>query len=106
LSIHRPIHAIYNTDTLFVWYQDKQEPNIPPKQVAVPAPDPALPPSFDGASNAHRYRFLEPTSQWMVRPIVEAHGWDHESGVEGFSVDKVRDCISQIIDDCFADCPE
>lgn len=68
--------------------KDKQEPNIPPKQVAVPAPDPALPPSFDGASNAHRYRFLEPTSQWMVRPIVEAHGWDHESGVEGFSVDK------------------
>ena len=24
----------------------------------------------------------------MVRPIVEAHGWDHESGIEGFSVDK------------------
>ena len=60
----------------------------PPKQVAVPAPDPALPPSFDGENPAHRYRFLEPQSQWMVRPIVEAHGWDHESGVEGFSVDK------------------
>ena len=54
----------------------------------MPAPDPALPPSFDGANPAHRYRFLEPTSQWMVRPVVEAHGWDHESGVEGFSVDK------------------
>jgi hypothetical protein len=26
--------------------------------------------------------------QWMVRPIVDAHGWDHESGIEGFSVDK------------------
>ena len=24
----------------------------------------------------------------MVRPIEEAHGWDHESGIEGFSVDK------------------
>ena len=24
----------------------------------------------------------------MVRPIVDAHGWDHESGIEGFSVDK------------------
>lgn len=68
--------------------KDQQEPNVAPKQVAVPAPDPALPPSFDGANNSHRYRFLEPTSQWMVRPIVEAHGWDHESGVEGFSVDK------------------
>ena len=68
--------------------KDQQESLAPPKQVAVPAPDPALPPSFDGANPAHRYRFLEPTSQWMVRPIVEAHGWDHESGVEGFSVDK------------------
>ncbi len=27
-------------------------------------------------------------SQWVVRPIVEAHGWDHESGIEGFSLDK------------------
>ena len=68
--------------------KDQQESLAPPKQVAVPAPDPALPPSFDGANPAHRYRFLEPTNQWMVRPIVEAHGWDHESGVEGFSVDK------------------
>ena len=68
--------------------KDQQESLAPPKQVAVPAPDPALPPSFDGANPAHRYRFLEPTSQWMVRPVVEAHGWDHESGVEGFSVDK------------------
>ena len=68
--------------------KDQQEEMLPPKQVAVPAPDPQLPPSFDGESVGHRYRFLEPTSQWMVRPIVEAHGWDHESGIEGFSVDK------------------
>ena len=68
--------------------KDQQEELIPPKQVAVPAPDPALPPSFDGDNPSHRYRFLEPQSQWMVRPIVEAHGWDHESGIEGFSVDK------------------
>ena len=27
-------------------------------------------------------------AQWMVRPIVDAHGWDHESGIQGFSVDK------------------
>ena len=68
--------------------KDQQEEMLPPKQVAVPAPDPQLPPSFDGESVGHRYRFLEPQSQWMVRPIVEAHGWDHESGIEGFSVDK------------------
>lgn len=58
------------------------------KQVSIPAPDPALPPSFDSDSSAHHFRFLESANQWMVRPIVEAHGWDHESGIEGFSVDK------------------
>eukprot|EP00899_Mesostigma_viride_P009339 jgi/Mesvir1/18406/Mv14282-RA.1 len=58
------------------------------KQVAVPAPDPALPPSFDSDNPGHRYRFLESANQWMVRPIVEAHGWDHESGIDGFSVEK------------------
>lgn len=58
------------------------------KQVSIPAPDPALPPSFDSDSAAHHFRFLESANQWMVRPIVEAHGWDHESGIEGFSVDK------------------
>jgi len=31
-----------------------QEKFIPPKQVAVPAPDPALPPSFDGDNSGHR----------------------------------------------------
>ena len=68
--------------------KDQQGGDAAPKQVAVPARIPSFPPSFDGESVGHRYRFLEPTSQWMVRPIVEAHGWDHESGIEGFSVDK------------------
>ena len=45
------------------------------KQVSIPAPDPALPPSFDSDSAAHHFRFLESANQWMVRPIVEAHGW-------------------------------
>lgn len=56
--------------------------------MSIPAPDPALPPSFDSDNPSHRFRFLESANQWMVRPVVEAHGWDHESGIEGFSVDK------------------
>jgi len=68
--------------------QEGEEVGPPPKQVAIPAPDPALPPSFDSENPSHRFRFLESANQWMVRPIVEAHGWDHESGIEGFSVDK------------------
>ena len=31
---------------------------------------------------------VEPEREWEVRPVAAAHGWDHESGVEGFSVDK------------------
>lgn len=67
---------------------EEQEHGPPPKQVAIPAPDPALPPTFDSENPSHRFRFLESANQWMVRPIVEAHGWDHEAGIEGFSVDK------------------
>lgn len=57
-------------------------------QVAVPAPDPALQPTFDSDSNGHRYRFLEAAGGWIVRPFVEAHGVDHDDGVEGFSCEK------------------
>jgi Toc86/159 family protein import component len=64
------------------------EPVEESKQVSIPAPDPALPPSFDSESSGHHFRFLESANQWMVRPIVDAHGWDHEAGIEGFSVDK------------------
>lgn len=69
---------------------EQAEQGLPPpaKQVAIPAPDPALPPSFDGDNPSYRFRFLESANQWMVRPIVEAHGWDHEAGIDGFSVDK------------------
>ena len=24
----------------------------------------------------------------MVRPVVESHGWDHEAGIESFSLEK------------------
>ena len=26
--------------------------------------------------------------QWVVRPVVESHGWDHEAGIESFSLEK------------------
>jgi GTP-binding protein EngB required for normal cell division len=66
---------------------DQMEPLPTPKQVAIPAPDPVLPPSFDGDTPGHHYRFLESNQQWSCRPIVDAHGWDHEAGIEGFSVE-------------------
>ncbi len=38
------------------------------KQVSIPAPDPALPPSFDSDSSAHHFRFLESANQ--ARPFT------------------------------------
>ena len=29
-----------------------------------------------------------PSLQWVVRPVVESHGWDHEAGIESFSLEK------------------
>lgn len=67
---------------------NEEEKKTPARQVHIPAPDPALPPSFDADNPSHKYRFLESGNQWVVRPVVEAHGWDHEAGVEGFKVEK------------------
>ena len=36
-------------------------------QVAIPAPDPPLPPTFDADVSAHRYRFLEQPGGWLAR---------------------------------------
>ncbi|XP_057782351.1 translocase of chloroplast 159, chloroplastic [Salvia miltiorrhiza] len=55
--------------------------------VAVPLPDMALPPSFDGDNPAFRYRFLEPTSQFLARPVLDSHGWDHDCGYDGVNLE-------------------
>lgn len=39
-------------------------------QVAIPAPEPALPPSFDGDTSSFRYRFLESAGGWIVRCVL------------------------------------
>ncbi|KAG6543656.1 hypothetical protein Mapa_014839 [Marchantia paleacea] len=57
--------------------------------VPVPMPDMALPPSFDSDNPSHRYRYLETANQWVVRPVLETHGWDHDSGYDGFSLEKM-----------------
>ncbi|KAJ7553036.1 hypothetical protein O6H91_06G082400 [Diphasiastrum complanatum] len=61
------------------------------KSAAVPValPDMALPPTFDSDNPGHRYRYLETASQWLVRPVLETHGWDHDSGYDGLNVEKM-----------------
>ncbi|XP_071741798.1 translocase of chloroplast 159, chloroplastic-like isoform X2 [Rutidosis leptorrhynchoides] len=54
----------------------------------VPLPDMALPPSFDSDNPAYRFRFLEPTSQSLARPVLDMHGWDHDCGYDGVNLEQ------------------
>ncbi|KAK2967088.1 hypothetical protein RJ640_029163 [Escallonia rubra] len=57
--------------------------------VPVPMPDLALPVSFDSDNPTHRYRSLDSSNQWLVRPVLDSHGWDHDVGYEGINVEKL-----------------
>lgn len=57
--------------------------------VPVPMPDLALPVSFDSDNPTHRYRYLDSSNQWLVRPVLETHGWDHDVGYEGINVERL-----------------
>ncbi|CAK9162082.1 unnamed protein product [Ilex paraguariensis] len=57
--------------------------------VPVPMPDLALPVSFDSDYPTHRYRCLDSLNQWLVRPVLEPHGWDHDVGYEGINVERL-----------------
>ncbi|XP_004500736.1 translocase of chloroplast 120, chloroplastic [Cicer arietinum] len=57
--------------------------------VPVPMPDLALPSSFDSDTPTHRYRYLDSSNQWLVRPVLETHGWDHDVGYEGLNVERL-----------------
>ncbi|XP_008788381.2 translocase of chloroplast 120, chloroplastic [Phoenix dactylifera] len=60
-----------------------------PASVPVPMPDLVLPTSFDSDNPSHRYRFLDSSSQWLVRPVLETQGWDHDVGYEGLNVERL-----------------
>ncbi|KAL6906436.1 hypothetical protein ACP4OV_004037 [Aristida adscensionis] len=60
-----------------------------PTNVAVPMHDMVLPSSFDSDYPSHRYRFLDTPSEWLVRPVLETQGWDHDVGYEGLNVEKL-----------------
>ncbi|XP_059632732.1 translocase of chloroplast 159, chloroplastic [Cornus florida] len=67
---------------------DEEQENGSPATVPVPLPDMVLPLSFDGDNPTYRYRFLEPTSHLLARPVMELHGWDHDCGYEGVSIEE------------------
>ncbi|KAL3539066.1 hypothetical protein ACH5RR_002432 [Cinchona calisaya] len=57
--------------------------------VSVPMPDLALPASFDSDNPTHRYRCLDSSNQWLVRPVLEPNGWDHDVGYEGINAERL-----------------
>lgn len=59
-----------------------------PATVSVPLPDMNMPPTFDCDNPAYRYRFLEPNSQLIARPVLDSHGWDHDCGYDGVSLEE------------------
>ncbi|KAG6756975.1 hypothetical protein POTOM_037275 [Populus tomentosa] len=59
-----------------------------PATVPVAMPDCVLPPSFDSDNPSYRYRALELTSQFLPRPILDSHGWDHDCGYDGASLER------------------
>ncbi|KAG9444558.1 hypothetical protein H6P81_015898 [Aristolochia fimbriata] len=68
--------------------EDFDQENGAPAAVPVPLPDMVLPPSFDGDNPGYRYRFLEPTSGLLARPVLDTHGWDHDCGYDGVSLEE------------------
>ncbi|KAK6803756.1 hypothetical protein RDI58_001540 [Solanum bulbocastanum] len=55
--------------------------------VAIPLPDMVLPDSFDGDNPTYRYRYLEPSSQLLARPVMDSQSWDHDCGYDGVSIE-------------------
>ncbi|KAL5853517.1 hypothetical protein ACOSQ3_008635 [Xanthoceras sorbifolium] len=54
---------------------------------AVMLPDIALPPSFNSDCPAHRYRCLVTSDRWLVRPVLDPQGWDHDVGFDGINLE-------------------
>ncbi|XP_020584122.1 translocase of chloroplast 90, chloroplastic [Phalaenopsis equestris] len=53
----------------------------------VQLPDMAIPLSFDSYCASHRYRCLLGTNEWLLRPVLDSHGWDHDVCFDGISLD-------------------
>ncbi|KAE8728196.1 TOC120 protein [Hibiscus syriacus] len=69
--------------------ENAEEENSGASSVPAPMPDLALPASFDSDNSTHRYRSLHSSNPWLVRPVLDTHGWDHDVGYEGINVERL-----------------
>ncbi|KAK0608090.1 hypothetical protein LWI29_025376 [Acer saccharum] len=75
--------------------EDVDQEDETPATVPVTLPDFVLPHSFDGDNPVYRYRFLEPAPQLLMRPVLDSHGWDHDCGYDGVSIERSLAIASQ-----------
>ncbi|KAJ7979004.1 Translocase of chloroplast 90 chloroplastic [Quillaja saponaria] len=54
---------------------------------AVFLPDMAVPLSFDSDCSLHRYCCLVTNDHWLVRPVLDPQGWDHDVGFDGINLE-------------------
>ncbi|WCJ29980.1 Translocase of chloroplast 90 chloroplastic [Euphorbia peplus] len=55
---------------------------------AVLLPDMAVPLTFDSDCPVHRYRCITTSDQWLVRPVFDPQGWDHDVGFDGINLER------------------
>ncbi|KAI4297058.1 hypothetical protein L6164_036966 [Bauhinia variegata] len=92
----REIKKKGKTDINDSGYMEEEDPeNASPAAVQVPLPDMVLPSSFDSDNPAFRYRFLEPTSQLLTRPVLDSQGWDHDCGYDGVNIEQTLAIINR-----------
>ena len=61
-------------------------------QEVVQLPDISVPLSFDPDCLGYRYRCLMGSSdQWLLRPVLNSQGWDHDVGFDGINLEISRD---------------
>lgn len=56
-------------------------------QEVVQLSDMAIPLSFDSDCSSHRYRCSPGTNEWLLRPVLDSQGWDHDVCFDGISLD-------------------
>ncbi|RYR76698.1 hypothetical protein Ahy_A01g001271 isoform B [Arachis hypogaea] len=64
---------------------NSDDQQAPPEPVLLP--DMAVPPSFDSDCPTHRYRCFVADDQWLVRPVLDPQGWDHDVGFDGINLE-------------------
>ena len=80
-------HAALAKDLASSYSENVEEESGDVASVPVPILDLALPASFDSDNPTHCFRHLNSPNEWVVRPVLDTHGWDHDVDYEGVNVE-------------------